>query len=178
MEPLIVHSATSSLENPMNPVQKRQVVVAAQSYAADGFLCSEAVLLATSRWLGLKSDLIPRIATGFGAGICYRGSVCGALSGGIMALSLQFGRDDPKTKTTRLFQAGQKLITQFKREYGSVECSALTDCDIQTERGRKKYAMKNLWEASCRQYIGNVTAMVVDLLGTKAPATLPCKDST
>lgn len=59
------------------------------------FLCSESVLFAVSDWLEVRNEFIPKIATGFGAGIGGRGTVCGALSGGVMALGLKFGRKDP-----------------------------------------------------------------------------------
>jgi hypothetical protein len=81
-----------------------------------------------------------------------------------MALSLKFGRNDPRRKTTRLYQLGQKLMKTFERKFGSVMCRELTNCDIQTEAGRKKYAEKNLWETTCRQYIGGVAAAVFDLI--------------
>ena len=78
-----------------------ETVELAKQYAADGFLCSEAVLKAASQWLDVESNLIPRIATGFGAGIGGCGLICGALSGGVMALSLKFGRNDPTRKEGR-----------------------------------------------------------------------------
>jgi C_GCAxxG_C_C family probable redox protein len=65
----------------------------AVGYAEQGFLCSEAVLMAIGDLLGFKSEAIPRMATGFGAGIGRRGEICGAVSGGVMGLGLRFGRD-------------------------------------------------------------------------------------
>ena len=50
------------------------------------FFYSKAVPLAISDWLEIRNELIPKISTGFGAGLGGHGSVCGAISGGIMAL--------------------------------------------------------------------------------------------
>jgi len=70
-----------------------------------GFHCSEAVLIAMAEYMGINSDLIPKIATGFGGGIAGTGSVCGALIGGVMAIGIKYGRSrvdqieaDQKTK--------------------------------------------------------------------------------
>ena len=65
----------------------------AAGYAEQGFLYSEAVLKAIGDLLEFKSEAIPRIAMGFGAGIGRRGEVCGAASGGVMGLGLRRGRD-------------------------------------------------------------------------------------
>lgn len=149
-------------------MKKEKVIELAKSHAAKGFLCSESVLLAVSDWLGIESELIPKIATGFGAGIGGCGSVCGAISGGIMALSLQFGRNDVKEQVVDLYRFGHRLVEQFEKEFGSVLCRELTECNFHTEGGRKKYADEKLWETKCRQYIESATATVFDLISEKS----------
>jgi C_GCAxxG_C_C family probable redox protein len=147
--------------------EKEAVVESAKSYASQGFLCSEAVLLAVSGWLSMKSDLIPRVATGFGAGIGSCGSTCGALSGGVMALSLRFGRNDPtrrKDEGRRPYWFARELYERFEHEFGSTLCSEITGCDISTDEGRKKYGDENTWETKCRRYIASATGIVYDLI--------------
>jgi len=149
-----------------------KVVELAKSHAAAGFLCSESVLLAISNWLKIRSELIPKIATGFGAGIGGHGSVCGAISGGIMALGLKFGRNDTKREQEKKpYWFASELLKRFEKEFGSTICRELTNCDLTTEAGRKKYADERLWETKCRQYIGSVTGMVYDLISEKASQT-------
>jgi hypothetical protein len=72
---------------------KDETVNIAASHAEEEFLCSEAVLITLAECLGVESKLIPRIATGFGAGVGREGEVCGALSGAVMGLGLKFGRE-------------------------------------------------------------------------------------
>lgn len=148
-------------------VHRDEVVELAKSYAAKGFLCSEAVLLAISDCLEIRNELIPKIATGFGAGIGSRGLVCGAISGGIMALGLKFGRNIVKKQKMRPYWFAFELLRQFEKEFGYLMCQELTGCDFTTEAGRKKYRDENLWETKCRQYIGTVTGMVFDLLSER-----------
>jgi len=150
---------------------KNEVIELARSYAAKGFLCSESVLLATSDWLESKNELIPKVATGFGAGMGGRGLVCGALSGGIMALGLKFGRDHVKKQKIAPYWFTLELLEQFEKKFGYVTCRELTGCDLATEVGRKKYEDGKLWETKCRQYIGSVTSMVFNLIFEKTKST-------
>jgi C_GCAxxG_C_C family probable redox protein len=147
--------------------EKEAVVESARSYASKGFLCSEAVLLAVGGWLGVKNDLIPRVATGFGAGIGGCGSTCGALSGGVMALGLRFGRNDPtrsKDEGRRPYWFSRELFERFEHEFGSTLCNVITGCDIDTDEGRKKYSDEKTWETKCRRYIASATGIVYDLI--------------
>ena len=57
-----------------------------------GLYCAESVLLAVAESLGIRSDIIPRIATGFCGGVSDSGGMCGAVSGAIMAIGLAAGR--------------------------------------------------------------------------------------
>lgn len=66
-----------------------------------GFNCCESVLLGASEFLGVTSELIPKIATGFGGGIGHTGRICGAVTGAVMALGIKYGRTSPQDIHTR-----------------------------------------------------------------------------
>jgi C_GCAxxG_C_C family probable redox protein len=148
-------------------LDKEKVVEQARCYAGKGFLCSESVLLAISDWLGVQSNLIPRIATGFGAGVGGCGSVCGAISGGVIALGLKFGRNEPKKQDKPSYWFAMELLKRFEREFGHITCRELTDCDFSAEAGLKKYAEQKLWDTKCKQYIAGTTAMAFDIISEK-----------
>jgi len=150
-------------------MQRDNLMELARSFASKRYLCSESVLLAVSSWLDIQSELIPKIATGFGAGIGGRGLVCGAVSGGVMALGLRFGRDEVKETTVRPYWFARELLECFEKEFSSVICRELTGCDLTTEEGRKKYAEERLWDTKCRRYIESVTAIVYDLISERSP---------
>jgi len=153
-------------------MRREKVVELAKSYAAEGFLCSESILLAISKMLEIKCELIPRIATGFGAGIGGCGSVCGALSGGVVALGLKFGRNEAKRQEgVTPYWFALELVKRFEKEFGHVTCRELTECDFLTVEGRKKYGDERLWETRCRQYIASATAIVFDIVSEKASQT-------
>ena len=89
-----------------------------------GHLCSEAVLMTSAEFYGIKTDVIPKIATGFGAGIGRAGSVCGALTGAIMALSLKYGASDVNEVDAyeMCLSKSFECYKKFKNELGSVFC--------------------------------------------------------
>ena len=149
-------------------MHKEEVVELAKSYAAKGFLCSESVLLAIRDMLEIHCESIPKIATGFGAGVGGCGSVCGAISGGVMALGLKFGRSDVRKQEERPYWFALELLERFEREFGCITCRELTRCDFATEEGRKKYADERLWETKCRQFIASTAAIVFDIISEKA----------
>ena len=78
--------------------------------------CAQAVAVPFAEAKGIPAELTLRFAAGFGGGM-KRGSVCGAVTGGIMALGL-YGLDDPKT----LGAFHQKLTEKYR---GMLDCGAL-----------------------------------------------------
>jgi len=66
-----------------------------------GYNCTEAVLFALTEKFSQKTPFIPRIATGFGGGVGRSGSICGALSGAVMAVGLLRGCDKAEEKEKR-----------------------------------------------------------------------------
>src|SRR4030066_652072 len=61
-----------------------------------GFNCAESVLKSLADEMGIECSCIPKIATGFGAGLGRHGEICGAITGAVMALGLKYGRADTK----------------------------------------------------------------------------------
>jgi C_GCAxxG_C_C family probable redox protein len=145
-------------------VGREEVVELAKCYSEEGYLCSESVLLAVSFCLGVKSDLIPKIATGFGAGVGRCGYICGAVSGGVIALGIKFGRSEPLKQDQPPHWFAQELVKRFIHEFGVVTCRELTDCDLSTEAGHQKYREENVWNVKCRRYIEGAAAQAFDII--------------
>ena len=128
-----------------------------------GFFCAESVLLAIAENQGIRSDLIPKIATGFCSGISRTGSMCGAVSGAIMGINLVAGRTSPSESIEPSYTLAQKMISQFERQYGSVNCRQLIGCDLPTETGQQYFIENNLMER-CLQYAEGATRMALSLI--------------
>lgn len=152
-------------------LSKKETAKRAEQFAEKGFLCSEAVLLALSEAQNIKSEIIPRIATGFGAGISRHGEVCGALSGAVMGLGLRFGRSQVSEtpQDTSPYQFGQTMVNLFASRFGHIRCRDILDLDISSDEGVKKYREQNLWESKCRELIRIATELAFDLLQVNPP---------
>lgn len=128
-----------------------------------GFYCAESVLLAVSEAMGVESDLIPKIATGFCSGMARTGSQCGALSGGMMGISLFTGRCSPEDSVDKNYAKVRELVEAFESRFGSTSCYGLTGCDLNTEQGQVSFDEKNLIE-KCYSFTEEATRITMRLL--------------
>ncbi len=129
-----------------------------------GFYCAESVLLAVSEWKGIESDLIPAIATGFCGGMSRTSGLCGALTGGIMALNMVYGRNTPEETTDRNYAMAARFIREFEARFGSTNCSDLLGCDLSTTEGLESFKAGNLLTETCLKVTGEAASMVARIM--------------
>lgn len=79
----------------------------------------------------MRNEDVFRSASGLagGVGLTTRGQ-CGALSGAIMVLSQIYGRElgelaDPERKRFVAYRLGEKIVSCFQEEYGTVVCGEI-----------------------------------------------------
>lgn len=151
---------------------KDEFINRTKDYAESGYLCSEAVLLATSDLLEIRSEIIPAIASGFGAGMGRHGTVCGAITGGIIGLGLRFGRKEKPSGEDRdaksVYWYSAELLSRFRERHGTILCSEITNCNLMEPDGLKKYREENLWKTTCRDVIASVSELVHEILVSRS----------
>lgn len=127
----------------------------AKTFFSSGFNCAESSLLSICRALEINSDAVPNIATGFGAGVSRHGSICGALSGAVMAMGLAEGRKDPKDNDAKikLYEKAAAFLDKFKTEFGTVDCRELTGCNLLSKEGREKFTNEKIHEEVCVKFV-------------------------
>lgn len=127
----------------------------AESLYRDGdYLCSEAVFTVVNDYLGrpIPAEAV-KMASGFPVGMGTAGCACGALSGGIMALGLKFGRTKPKEEMPDMFRVSKELHDEFKKKFRSTCCRVLI----------KKYEFGSPEHlAQCVYITGQITEMVIE----------------
>lgn len=128
-----------------------------------GFGCAEAVLMAAAESKNIQSDLIPKIATGLCGGVSKTNGMCGAVSGGILAISMIYGRNKVEDSRDDLNAKTQAFIREFNVKFCSIGCTTLTACDLSTNEGLVKFDKLNM-HAKCREFVGEATRIVVELL--------------
>jgi len=145
-------------------VTREETVTGAAGYAEDGFLCSEAVLMAIRDALGASCGYIPRVATGFAAGMGRTGNLCGAFTGAVMGLGLALGRDRPTVGDRAPHWYSKKMAEAFKEVEGSLTCPDILGLDIGDPGDYQTYRDRNMWGTVCRDLIKTAAGLAYDIL--------------
>jgi len=141
------------------------IVDKASSYFKSGYNCAESTLLAIAKdALKVDSDLIPKIATGFGGGISRQGYVCGAASGAIMGLSLKYGRNSPEELRAHTYNPVVKFLKEFQKKFGSILCKELSGCDLSTIEGIRKFREENVHGQVCSHFVNGAIEIFMSLI--------------
>jgi C_GCAxxG_C_C family probable redox protein len=111
-----------------------------------------------------ESEIIPRIAFGFGGGIGNTGAVCGAVSGAVMAIGLKLERGDTMKEALRALGVVQEFRRRFEAEMKTISCRELTGADLSTEEGIKQYMSSDTPMKVCFPAVSAAYRLVVDLL--------------
>jgi C_GCAxxG_C_C family probable redox protein len=134
--------------------------------------CPQCVLATIQETLGLIDDQTIKASHGLsgGGGLLGYGA-CGALTGGLMALSAKRGRDRDKLDKGRFinnFKKGKELVERFREEFGGVTCAELQrqftgrTYDMWDEEEYKKF--DEYRGTQCAHATGTVTKWVIEML--------------
>ena len=98
-------------------------------YELDYGCCPQCVLATVQETVGIVDDQTVKASHGLsgGGGLLGEG-VCGALTGGILALSAKYGRERDKLDSGRHinnFKKSKELTERFREEFGGVTCRQL-----------------------------------------------------
>ena len=127
-----------------------------------GYNCAQAVLYANCERLGIDPNTALRLATGLGAGVAREGEICGAVTGGVIALGLRYGRglDGDKSKTEETYAKTGEFLSAFKKRHGSVVCRELTQCDLRTAEGQRSFRENDLLHRVCLKCVETSSELV------------------
>jgi C_GCAxxG_C_C family probable redox protein len=130
----------------------------------EGYNCAQSVLLTMfEHWKG-ESELIPKIATPFGAGIGRCGSVCGALTGGVMALGVKYGTNESSLEERlKVYGLARTFYKKFEERHGSVLCRELIGYDLSNTDELERARKANVFEMKCFSIIRRTVETLVEL---------------
>lgn len=130
----------------------------------EGYNCAQSVLLTMfEHWKG-EDDLIPKIATAFGGGIGRCGSVCGALTGGVMALGIKYGTNKPSLeKRLKAYELAHRFYKQFEKQHGSVLCRELIGYDLSNPEELEKARKAKVFEEKCVNFVRGAIEILAEL---------------
>ena len=136
--------------------------------------CAQCVLSALAD-CGLPiAPAVIQSATGLAAGVARSGNSCGALTGGIMALSCVLGRDRDHMEDTELSAASialsRKLLDRFMKAYGSGVCRDIQYClmgasyRMYQDEDRERFLQAGGHDDICTGVVGRCAQWVVEIL--------------
>lgn len=116
----------------------------AEGYFQRGeFFCSESVVHTINELLGWPYDgNIVMMASAFPIGLGKSGCLCGAVSGGAMALGMVYGRKHGEPMKEKMFPISAELHNHIKDLYGSTCCRVLVKNYEFTSPERKAHCVK------------------------------------
>ncbi len=132
----------------------------------EGFMCSQALLIAYADEFGMDRLTALKVSAAFGGGMGRMGDICGAVTGAFMVIGLKYGRTEVKDvesheKTNRLVQ---EFVRRFKAVNESIVCRELLGCDLSTKEGQKIFVENKLRDNLCNKFVSDAAEIVGQLL--------------
>jgi len=147
-----------------------QPVETAVSLFAQGFTCSQALLLAFAPRFGLDLSVAARIASPFGGGIARQGKVCGAVAGAIMVVGLHAGNSTAEDRMTKeaMYERIRNLMAGFAAAHGTTECRQLTGYDLSTPEGHAAATQADVFTQKCPAFVRTAATLAARMLDRPA----------
>ncbi len=135
----------------------------AATHFRQGYNCAQSVLLTMEQYYNLpESESIPKIATAFGGGIGRCGSLCGALTGAVMAIGLKHGTNEPVLeKRINAYLKAKEFYEQFVKEFGSPFCRELIGYDLTKPHELEKARASNVFENKCSKFVAKAIEILM-----------------
>ena len=122
------------------------------------------MLLAVCQELGIKNDLIPRIASPFAGGMARSGEICGAAAGALMCFGIKHGRDDLTQSDDEALRLSRRFLRAFQEEMGNLRCRDLIGMDISTTEGLQNFRESDVRITVCLRAVGFAYGLTLELL--------------
>ena len=137
--------------------------------------CPQVVLAAIRETLGGVGDDVFQAATGLAGGVGRTGRACGALTGGVMALSCFWGRpyddfEDSGDRRALCIAMSRRLAEKFLAEYGSEDCHGIHKklmgraYDLNDPEQAQEYARAGGHDVHCPSVCANSARWVIEIL--------------
>ena len=132
----------------------------------NGYNCAQAVLSVYGLDLGIDRETAIKLTAPFGGGIAKLGEVCGAVSGVLMVIGLQYGSVDVQNPDLKEkpYQVTREFIEKFKEKNGSLLCRNLIGIDISTREGIEKAREEHVFTEICPGLVQNAGEILEVLL--------------
>ncbi|MFQ6087044.1 MAG: C-GCAxxG-C-C family protein [Candidatus Bathyarchaeia archaeon] len=145
-------------------VEESMCVEDAVSRFEEGYNCAQSVLLAMQKFWNVEKSLEPKVASAFGGGIGRGGSLCGALTGGVIAIGLKYGSNNPVVEEReKAYSLALEFYGRFRKKCGGVFCRDLIGYDLTNPEELENARSSNVFMEKCVHFIEKAVDILVDL---------------
>jgi len=145
-------------------VNKSVYVEEAVSQFEGGYNCAQSVLLVMQKFWNVKKTVEPKVASAFGGGIGRRGSLCGALAGGVIAIGVKYGTNKPiLEEREKAYSLALKFYNRFEQDCGSVLCRDLIGYDLTDPKDLQEARNSNVFTEKCVHFIEKAVEILIGL---------------
>ncbi len=135
--------------------------------------CAQSTIAAVQDALEIRNDNVFKAASGFAAGCgLLRDGICGGYTGGIMSMSLFFGRkrekiDNDREETYRSYHMGCALHDKYIQEYGTIICKEIhikifgRSFDMWDEEEKQLFEEAGAHKDKCTTVVANASAWTI-----------------
>ena len=123
--------------------------------------CSQAILATFGPYMGEKGldvETCMKLASAFSGGINLTGNVCGALTGALMAIGLEFSDGNPMNP--KVAEISTRLLEEFKAINGSILCRDLIQYDGSGTAVDMMKAFQSGAFDKCLKYVEDVSKLL------------------
>ncbi|MFW5788236.1 MAG: C-GCAxxG-C-C family protein [Halanaerobiales bacterium] len=154
----------------------KKVVEVAESYERENTGCAQCVLGSFKTVFNTISDDVFKAGTGLCGGIGGTGNACGALTGGVMVLSVYLGREFDNFEDPGFEMQGKnrKLVKElydfFIDEYGGITCKEVQKAmlgrsyDFFDEKELAEWEESTAHEVECPMVVGRSVKLITEIL--------------
>jgi C_GCAxxG_C_C family probable redox protein len=127
--------------------------------------CSQAIFATFGPYMGnseVDVETCLKIASAFSGGINLTGNVCGALTGALMAIGLEFGDGNPMNP--KVGEVSTRLLEEFKAINGSILCQDLIQYDGGTDTVDMVKAFQSGAFDKCLKYVEDTSRLLASCI--------------
>lgn len=167
------------------PAEQREAYSCLYGHMAQNqFHCAHTVFQNLDNAIPVNQELLDA-ASAFLGGTLFKGLTCSAYTAGVMAIGSKIGEiennylrvtrmlalmvsggnafTDEVNKFNRAINAAHRLSKWFRKEFGSTQCQAITQCEFSCKTGVRKY-IANDGVTKCRRIAKMVAEQVQNIL--------------
>jgi len=147
-----------------------KIAESAEKRFIEGFSCSQSVFSAFAEAEGIDLDTALKIASSFGAGMANLGETCGAVTGGMMALGLKFGRvvaDDTEAKEKN-YRLVHEFIVEFNKRFENTDCRDLLGFEPGSPEASERFANEPELEKLCSGFVREASEILEEIIARES----------